>query len=153
MLIAQGKQEDYLRVVGDVLASLKTISGRDFGVAWTDWEEWLKNKDLKKDTAKTVLPTYYEMTVFSDHVVFIIDISGSMEAKGDVAVGEEPKSQQMRIDVAKSEMRKVIQALPAATQFNIISGILWIRNILLMMRHLLKNIKTQLMRHMRMWIR
>jgi uncharacterized protein YegL len=142
------------RVVEEIGSILKSLTGQNFDPypeVWSKW--WADHKDefeagdVKTD-GKPRPPApdikYYGIPIKSDRVVFIIDISGSMNLetkkdqpptpptpKGPVTPGDEkPKPEPpppdvvisgKKIEVAKDELRKAIKKLPKATKFNIIA--------------------------------
>ncbi|MEE9390957.1 MAG: HEAT repeat domain-containing protein [Planctomycetota bacterium] len=130
VLIARLDQEP-LRIQSAIFEALETISGMKGRVArkkslWESW--WLANREellngnSDADTAKKVKPAgetkyavnYYGIPLQSDKVVFVVDISGSMEF-GAEAGGEK------RIDVARKKLLEVVQKLDKKTQFNVLA--------------------------------
>lgn len=97
--------------------ALKSISGQDFGYAPDVWSMWVKDRKKGKLTETGELQarerisvgTYYKFKIFSDRVLFIIDVSGSMQW---------PDSHPNRIEVAKRELVKAVNSLNDRTLFN-----------------------------------
>jgi hypothetical protein len=110
-------REGNLRAKEKTYEAMKAISGQDFGYAPDVWAKWWKDKqkgDLTaagdiKDRKKVTVATYYNFKIFSDRVLFVIDVSGSMKW---------PDYKPNRIDVAKRELIKAITALDEKTLFN-----------------------------------
>jgi hypothetical protein len=103
---------------GDILRHLAAVSGRSFGPdgkAWLEW--WDKNKDDFKFPASDVTtptavaaspgtPTYYGLAIQARRIVFVLDISGSMNGS--------------RLMTAKRELMQAIDGLPEEASFNIV---------------------------------
>ncbi len=132
-LITSGKSSGVLRM--RVYEALVSLSGaffpRDRTDQWREW--WQSNKDsfqiatLKNQKSKgpgTVAEGFFGIPVKGARVVFIIDISGSMiqpySAGRTVAGGRRPSGGTTRLDIAKRELLKAIDALPTASKFNIV---------------------------------
>jgi hypothetical protein len=72
------------RVEREILASLRRITGRDAGPAAGDWRNWLcraKRGVIEEGDPLTRpwVPRYHGMEIWSDRVVFVLDVTGSME--------------------------------------------------------------------------
>ncbi len=103
---------------GDILRHLAAISGLSLGSdgkAWQAW--WEKNKEDFKFPASDVsaptavaatpgTPTYYGLAINARRMVFVLDISGSMEGP--------------RLMAAKRELVQAIDALPEDADFSIV---------------------------------
>ncbi len=103
---------------GDILRHLAAVSGRSFGPdgkAWLEW--WEKNKDDFKFPASDVTtptmvaaspgtPSYYGLAIQARRMVFVLDISGSMNGP--------------RLMAAKRELMQAIDGLPDDASFNIV---------------------------------
>ena len=115
-----------LRVIDTARKVLEEITDESFGVDPDAWEHWFKLKQkgelptgVKKDEVGSVA-TYYGLKVFTDRVLFIFDVSGSMDA------GEPP-----RIETAREELIKTLGQLNQKTHFNVVgfgSGARWWRD-------------------------
>ena len=93
--------------------ALKRISGQDFGLDGNRWRRWIKEKDAGvPSTKRRTFAKYYGFSVYSDRVVFIVDISGSMLRPS----WKSPS----RIDVAKNQLVQVLNGLDPKTLFNIL---------------------------------
>jgi HEAT repeat protein len=104
-----------LRVRDAMRRALKELTGQDHGFDGDAWRAWLKRRESGKedpgeDPKTKSVPTYWTLPVFSDRVLFILDISGSMDA-GD------PK----RIETARHELTKTLKRLDRRTIFNVIA--------------------------------
>jgi hypothetical protein len=111
-------REGNLRAKQKSYEAMKAISGQDFGYAPDVWAKWLSDKkkgkltqtgEFKGDRERISVGTYYKFKIFSDRVLFIVDVSGSMQW---------PDSDPNRIKVAKRELVKAIKSLNDKTLFN-----------------------------------
>ncbi|MGD0654432.1 MAG: VWA domain-containing protein [Thermoguttaceae bacterium] len=105
-------------VRGDILRHLAAVSGQWYGAdgkAWQNW--WEKNKDGFKFPASDFnipaavaasegTPSYYGLGIQARRMVFVVDISGSMEGP--------------RLLAAKRELMKAIDGLSDDAAFNIV---------------------------------
>ncbi|RME03370.1 MAG: VWA domain-containing protein [Planctomycetota bacterium] len=122
----------------EIRKALHRLTGQDF-LTPQEWKQyWQQRKKKSSPYARTVVrqiqkkgPRFFTETVVSDRVVFIIDISASMEEKDPYQGGENssPSSNtpsnlpnsRMRIERAKNQLIQVISQLPPAAYFNIIA--------------------------------
>jgi HEAT repeat protein len=113
-------REGNLRSKHKAYEALKAISDQDYGYAPDAWARWWSDKkqgklteqgDIKNKETMSVA-TYYNFKVFSDRVLFVIDVSGSMN---------DPEFHPNRIEVAHRELKKTIQALSEKTLFNVMT--------------------------------
>ena len=111
-------REGNLRAKHKSYEAMKAISSQDFGYAPDVWAKWLQDKkkgelteagDIK-DRQTITVATYYDFKIFSDRVLFVVDVSGSMKW---------PDYRPNRIDVAKRELVKAIRNLDEKTLFNV----------------------------------
>ncbi len=110
---AEGKD---LRLVEALLSALERLTGMVLGedaALWRGW--WAVAKDhptqagQKPEKPTTVSgPRYYGFAVRSSRVVFVLDVSRSM-------------SWNDRLVTAKAELKQVLEHLPAATRFNLVT--------------------------------
>jgi hypothetical protein len=141
------------RLQDDLGTTLKDLTGQNFdpfAEVWAKW--WEANKEkfssqtgVKVGTRQRDPPvdnTIYGVPIKSDHVLFIIDISGSMKnpitqpqpptptPKGPVTPKDgdpppaPPPEEQLsgpKIDVAKHELKKAIEKLPKTATFSLIA--------------------------------
>jgi len=95
---------------------------------------------IRAEAANSTTGTYYGLRVISRFVTFIVDISGSMEEPYEVdsvklpggrkgrgtgvnggQKGNKKREKLAKIEVARRELLRVIDAIPDGTQFNIIA--------------------------------
>ena len=132
------------RLVEDIAVALGKITGRDFGTRLDAWQNFWKTvgdrfqipsddelKKLKEIQAARKMEyqggpgtvAYHGIATPSRSIVFVIDVSGSMEQ--EVVNKERFKDQTYpswkRIDVIKTELIKTIRALESYVQFNVIA--------------------------------
>jgi hypothetical protein len=111
-------REGNLRSKHKSFIAMKLISGQDYGYAPDAWAKWWSDKKKGKltkegDIAKKErmsVATYYNFKIFSDRILFVIDVSGSMNW---------PTFHPNRIEVAKRELVKAIKSLNEKTMFNV----------------------------------
>lgn len=111
-------REGNLRAKQKTYEALREISGRDFKYAPDAWEKYWKDRksgrldageEIKADESVSVA-TYYNFKIFSDRVLFIVDVSGSMQW---------PEWHPNRIEVARKELVRVLKSLNETTMFNL----------------------------------
>ncbi len=120
------------RLLTDVCDRLEAMTGQKLGKtgrAWLAW--WEKNKEACKPTrvvltntvrAKTDAKTnYWGVAIDSLRVVFVIDISGTMQAALEDHENYFPPEGQARIDLARRELKAAITSLPSDALFNVIA--------------------------------
>jgi len=111
-------REGNLRSKKEAYEAMVDISGQDYGYAPDVWAKWWQEKKKGnvgeggelKEGERISVATYYNFKIFSDRVLFVIDVSGSMEW---------PNFRPNRIEVAKRELVKAIKALDEKTLFNL----------------------------------
>jgi len=111
-------REGNLRSKHKSYLALKEISGQDLGYAPDAWSKWWSDKKkgkLAKDGSldkkeRMSVSTYYNFKIFSDRILFVIDVSGSMKW---------PEYHPNRIEVAKRELVKAIKSLNEKTLVNV----------------------------------
>jgi hypothetical protein len=132
--------------------ALKDVTGENFDAyadVWAKWWEANKEKFQAKDAVKVggrpkdpqPDPTIYGVPIKSDRVLFIIDVSGSMDKPSTNKPPPPPKPtgpvtpkdgdppppppeeviSGKKIDVAKHELKKAIEKLPKTAMFSIIA--------------------------------
>jgi len=112
-----------LRLMETSRQVLKELSGEDHGHDPDAWERWYGRKRTGKLPPKgwkasgSTVATYYGMRVFSDRVIFVIDVSNSMKA---TVSGRKTDDDPQRIDVAKAELTKTLDRLDERTLMNIV---------------------------------
>ncbi|MEM7234139.1 MAG: hypothetical protein AAF517_18320, partial [Planctomycetota bacterium] len=138
------------RVYFDIRKTLRALTGQDLQIA-ADWRNYwaiqngAKRKPKRKKAGRTALykpPSFFSVTVDSDRVLFIIDISQSMLVKDpvveeegdDVEVigdgttvvrlkrkkkpGEKKPTERTRISAVQEELIRTIQGLAPGIRFN-----------------------------------
>ncbi len=106
-------------VRGDIVRHLTAVTHQQHGVNIGAWQAWWKQhkegfefpaKGSETPLASAVfagLPSYYGLPIQARRLVFVIDVSGSMEG--------------LRLTTAKREMMEAINALPADAAFSIVA--------------------------------
>ena len=106
------------RVAYACARALETITGKAIGLdpdRWTDWWDAVKDRPFERadpereaHEGRTVPANqYYGFPIYSSRVVFVLDVSKSMNAC-------------KRLESAQAELVKVIEHLPCSTKFNIV---------------------------------
>ena len=118
--------------------ALFRLTGQDFGTrapAWRGWfekegadvkilskselKEARKQRALKAQKERSRIARFFDIEIKSNHVIFVVDVSGSMEDRLQGLYSNIPGD--TRMEKAKKELAKAIKALPDGTHFNIIS--------------------------------
>lgn len=95
--------------------ALKAITDRDYGHDVQAWREWLRARAGAEEgdpPPRITFARYYGVPVSSDRVLFVVDVSGSMNWPWR----REPR----RIDIARNELVRAIRELKPESLFNII---------------------------------
>jgi Mg-chelatase subunit ChlD len=124
-LLFERLDAEQARLRADLTAALKELTGQQFPStsAWRDW--WAKEAATfavlpHRDQAEPrrgepgTTASYWDLPVVSDRVVFVVDVSGSMNqpfGTGDAT----------RLDEAKRQLVRVLAALPAKAKANIVA--------------------------------
>ncbi len=141
-LIARMEAEEG-RLVADIGAALGELTGRDFGARSAQWrrfwETYAGRFEIPTDEQLVVLrrkqaeraeqydptdgTTYHGIDTPSRAIVFVIDVSGSME---NVVVEKERFEgggypSMLRIDIVKTELVRTIEGLEPYVEFNILA--------------------------------
>jgi hypothetical protein len=123
------------RVHDDAWQALVAMSGRDLGDnadAWITW--WKANRAAAAGGAKAVAAprasygTYYGIPLASGRIAFVIDTSGSMNAKISGSTGTyvqksrhlDGRKIETRLDLAKEELAHALAQLPERTAVQLI---------------------------------
>jgi len=132
------------RLIEDLGKALAEITGRDFGARLDAWQNFWKTFEGKfqipsdaelaklreaqaaRRAAYDGVPgvvAYHGVQTPSESIVFVIDVSGSMEQEviNKERFKETNYPSWKRIDVIKTELAKTVRALDANVQFNIIA--------------------------------
>lgn len=126
LLIARVEEESY-RLKEELLDALEALTGRRFSYSesWIEW--WSENEAGFQLPPLTESPeagsrgsgsgdtiSYYQIPLTSNRIVFVLDISGSMNARMGTDRGL------TRLAEAKRQLLRVIDGMPADYWFNII---------------------------------
>lgn len=131
------------RLLGDHAAALEEITGKYYGMRTDQWRSWwdgirdrfeiptdeqlAKTKARRAELAAQYSPpgstTYHGIETPSRRILFIIDVSGSMEnlvvEKERFEDGDYPSM--ARIDIVKTELQRTIEGLEPYVELNILS--------------------------------
>jgi len=138
VLIEAMKKEDG-RLKDDINAGLQALTGQKHQFA-DSWEKWWRSvgQQLPKDRAAGSQSTelkakdtaaFYGIPTRSDHICFVIDISGSMnkeveQIKRVVITGRKESEEQVegktRLEVAKNELKRAVGNLNPEKYFNVV---------------------------------
>lgn len=123
-------KEKYADLKTAIVAELKRATGADAGQGYKDWNAWWQTKKDSFKTAKDEAiakgndqsqvdekrsTSFYGITTNSKRLVYVLDISGSMNEPAEYGGTVHTK-----IKVAKEEMERSINALPEDALFNIV---------------------------------
>lgn len=144
-LIQRLAVEDEGRLRTDISKALKSLTGKDYRTNATLWQRWWK--DAEKDfvipelgtaieasanAEETVGVTFFGIRTESQRVLFVLDLSGSMEFSmvprknpdDDLGRGREPdrpkEGEQSRLQAAKQDLKKAMGGLQDDAVFNVI---------------------------------
>lgn len=121
---------DIGRLRGDAHAALKSLTGEKHGPYMEPWQSWWQEneKTFKMPPAPVeIVPgskqkegvTFYGIQTFSDRVLFVVDVSASM----DWALGGkrgEPGGEKAKMVTARKELAGAVYNLPNGGNFNVI---------------------------------
>ncbi|MHC4955789.1 MAG: VWA domain-containing protein [Planctomycetota bacterium] len=110
-LIRLVEADPRLRTRYDASKALQAISGRDLGLDPMAWRRWWKQKEGEVKPGKITVARYYNFGVYSDRVLFVVDVSGSM----NWSFHFKPK----RIEVARSQLDRVLHAIDKKALVNL----------------------------------
>ena len=114
------------RLMYEAVAALRSITGEKLSADHPAWARWWQENQSKLivDTNRAAAPefnfeqktddyevTYYDIPVVENRIVFVIDMSGSMQFGGNPS----------RWDSASGDLKKIIARLDDKQQFNIIA--------------------------------
>ena len=135
-LITWLPQETNVRLSYQILKYLNRMTDARLGPDPEEWAKWWENaeasydpssrrrasRDLEEEGKKTAT-RYFTLEVTSKKVVFLLDTSGSMEAK--ITVPEGPMStrriKDKKINIAKRELIKVLKTFKKDTFYNVLA--------------------------------
>ena len=129
-LIAYLAREDIGRVREDAHHALRSLTGQTHGPYAAPWKEWWEGAK-----ASFVMPekplgigditkpekgvTFYGITTFSDKVLLVLDVSGSMTEPAHPE-GAGARASETKIDVARKELNGAIDMLEDKKRFNLV---------------------------------
>ncbi|MFV1958667.1 MAG: HEAT repeat domain-containing protein [Planctomycetota bacterium] len=132
-LIAFLGRKDIKRLREDAHAALKSLTGQKHGPYQDPWQRWwtdhektfrMPDKPVKPDQGGEVPEgvTFYGIHTFSDRVLFILDISGSMDQQPTAKDenGRTIPTGPPKIETAKKELVGAINNLGEGARFNVI---------------------------------
>lgn len=128
-LIAFLKRDDLGRLRDDTHIALKSLTGEKHGPYFEPWNSWWEeNHERFAMPPKPVDPlgkgapdegvTFYGIHTFSDRVLFILDISGSMDQAPKPKKGQGPKPPKMA--VARKELLGFLLSFDEKARFNVV---------------------------------
>lgn len=128
-------QSEEGRLIQEIIAGLQELTGQNFGnscKAWLDW--WEANRkegtiEIKAEKVKVSPPAgfrYHGIQTYSRRVVFVIDISDSMNDPADLR--ELPKQgiprrvgvERSKLEVVKEELTRTIVGMDPNACFNLV---------------------------------
>ncbi|MAB88676.1 MAG: hypothetical protein CMJ90_04365 [Planctomycetes bacterium] len=126
-ILVRRLEKEPLRIRVALNDTLRKLTGFDHGPESAPWASWLKSVQAadkleevrpKPDAYSKPKPKpaeYFDIPVLSDRMLFVLDVSGSM----DYSVGATSKTP-TRMAHAKLELIRVVQALDERSRFNIV---------------------------------
>lgn len=111
----------------DIVQALKNLTGQSLGYDAKNWETWYKaneeNIEVKKEPSRIAddpnqfatiaVSRFFEIPIFGENIVFIIDFSGSMKT-------EDKEAGKRRIDIARAQLAEALKKFTPKMKFNII---------------------------------
>jgi len=110
-LIRLVEADPRLRTRYDASRALKAISGKDFGLDVARWRRWRKEQEGTAKPGTITVARYYNFGVYSDRVLFVVDVSGSM----NWSFHFKPK----RIEVARRQLDGVLRTIDKRSLVNV----------------------------------
>ncbi len=129
-LIAFLGREDLGRLREDARRALASLTGEKHGPYKQPWADWWKDAqgkfEMPAKPADATAPsgpekgvTFYGVTTFSDKILFVLDVSGSMKDKAhEEATGV--RGEERKIDVARRELSSALTMLDEKKSFNMV---------------------------------
>jgi predicted nucleic acid-binding Zn-ribbon protein len=122
-------REDIKRLRDDAHAALKSLTGLKHGPYYDPWAKWWEDQgDLFQMPEKPVSGgdpseeqagvTFYGIHTFSDRILFILDVSGSMDQAPKA--GPDGGEQQQKIAAARKELIGAIDGMNDGDRFNVL---------------------------------
>ncbi len=114
--VAARLDDPHLRTRAVAHEALVHMTDKDLGYGSDSWITWFERRpehieNLKPSPSKSVA-TYYGVSIYSDRLIFIVDVSGSMALPRG--------TRETRMQVARAELQKVLTHLDPKTLFNVI---------------------------------
>jgi HEAT repeat protein len=134
MLVDALEAESHRRIADETQGTLRALTGQRHVTprAWRAWwndhaadylppdaevlAELERERRAKRREDRS--STFFGVRVDSDHVVFVIDVSGSMQAPLPDSYGSEDKT---RFDVVRQELLRSLDEFPASCRFTIVT--------------------------------
>jgi hypothetical protein len=127
------KDDSARRLAGDYKDALERLTGEKLSTA-TDWKNWwgahaadfkisgadVPSKQRKEDVTVERAPQLFD-EVLSRRVIFILDISGSMQIQTGAAKSKDAPGGLTRFECMRREAKRVVAELPAGAHFNLIA--------------------------------
>lgn len=129
-LIAYLGREDIGRLRADARRALVSLTGERHGPYKQPWADWWKDAQAKFQLPATPFDataesshdkgvTFYGITTFSDKILFVLDVSGSMaDTAHEDATGA--RGEERKIDVARRELASALAMLDEKKTFNMV---------------------------------
>jgi hypothetical protein len=128
-LIEMLRRDDLKRLREDVHRALQSLTGEVHGPYYEPWHTWWTERgpafSMPPDPVPEQNPedqqpgvTFYGIHTFSDRILFILDVSGSMDQVPKAQPGEGP--QPAKITVARKELLGAVDSLNPTDRFDVI---------------------------------
>jgi hypothetical protein len=130
------------RVLSEAIGSLAELTGQPFGEVPELWARWYAERgrgmqpisparaaeiratreDLREE-AGTQTAQFFGIPLRGERIVFVIDVSGSMQATSESGARntDSENTVRTRMAIAKEELTRAIQALPESVAFEVIT--------------------------------
>lgn len=125
-LISVLSKEKRGRIVEDALAHLRNLTSQDFGLDADLWASWWETRvDPPKGEIVYGTPRYYGLPVVGDRAVFILDVSGSMEAQALLTSDQRhrleiPSEDCSKLELARIQLARALSELPRERKFGVV---------------------------------
>ena len=117
------------RLQKDIADVLEKLTGQSFGVVADAWRRWWEANRGAGDGA--FKPggggrrgdggvSYYGITTYSNRIVYILDVSGSMSRAHENPDREAEKGETVKVEAAKRELIRSLRSIPSKGAFTII---------------------------------
>ncbi len=125
LLIRQLGNEKW-RLRYDIASQLAALTNKSLGFTASPWQSWYeanKNKLILSDpdnfkspmslSADETMATFFDIPIFGQNIVFVIDYSGSMKYTQE-------GTDQTKMDIALAELAKTLERFKQETRFNVV---------------------------------